>query len=339
MPPNHSTSARQARDQHALGGTIIAMGRRHEALCHRIAIVNGIGLHQDSPHRAPTDKDGNLLTVPEVYQLAGICRDFLSTRHLQARCPGQHSHRSLHPVDKSILDPGMFSLEYSPLALDSLQSTDGQADRASKPDDGAVSPGFLQLEQDNWVELLQLAEFAYNNPIHASTRMTSFWANYHCHPVMQFMSMKQPSRLKSEILADSFAGGLEETNQTLSKNLQEAPANQTKHASGKEVVFEVGARVWLSMRNFRTTRLLKKLDYKWTGPYSASMVINKNAYKLDLLYRILKHNGFLFSLLDAYISPTAGQSPSEVQPMVVEDTDEWEVDRILDCKQHYRKLH
>jgi len=39
----------------------------------------------------------------------------------------------------------MFSLEYGPSALDSLPSTDGRADGASKPDDGAVPPGFLQL--------------------------------------------------------------------------------------------------------------------------------------------------------------------------------------------------
>jgi hypothetical protein len=74
---------------------------------------------------------------------------------------------------------------------------------------------FCNYEQDNWVELLLLAEFAYNNVIHASTRMTPFWANYHYHPVMQFKAPKQPSSLKSEIQADTFAAGLEETHQTL----------------------------------------------------------------------------------------------------------------------------
>jgi len=39
----------------------------------------------------------------------------------------------------------MFSLEYGPSTLDNLPSTDGQANRTSKPDDGAVPPGFLQL--------------------------------------------------------------------------------------------------------------------------------------------------------------------------------------------------
>jgi len=69
---NQSTASRQARDQLALGDTMTAMGRRHAGLRHRLARVNGIGLHRDCRYRGPTDKDGNLLTVPEGYRLAGI---------------------------------------------------------------------------------------------------------------------------------------------------------------------------------------------------------------------------------------------------------------------------
>jgi hypothetical protein len=67
MPPNQSTSARPARDQHTLGDTITAMGRHHDGLRHRLARVNGIGLHRDPHYRGQTDIDGNLLTVPEGY--------------------------------------------------------------------------------------------------------------------------------------------------------------------------------------------------------------------------------------------------------------------------------
>jgi len=70
--------------------------------------------------------------------------------------------------------------------------------------------------------------------------MTPFWANYHYHLVMQFKAPRQQSSLKSEIQADTFAAGLEETDQTLRKNLEEAQACQTKYSGGKEVVFEVG---------------------------------------------------------------------------------------------------
>jgi hypothetical protein len=169
--------------------------------------------------------------------------------------------------------------------------------------------------------------------------MTPFWANYHYHPVMQFKAPKEPSSLKLEIQADTFAAGLEENHQTLRRILQEAQACQTKYAGGKEVVFTVENKVWLSTRHFRTTRPSKMLDYKWTGPYTVSKVINKNAYKLDLPYTIRKHNVFHVSLLDCYTPPTAGQPPAEPQPTIVDDSDKWEVDRILDSNRRYRKLH
>jgi hypothetical protein len=198
---------------------------------------------------------------------------------------------------------------------------------------------FCNYDQDNWVELLPLAKFSYNNAIHASTRMTPFWENYHYHPVMQFKAPKQRSSLKSEIQADTFAAGLEETHKTLRRNLQEAQAGQTKYAGGKDVVFEVEDKVWLSTRHFRTTRPSKKLDYKRTGPYTVSKVINKKAYKLDLPYTIRKHNVFHVVLLDRYTPPTAGQPPAEPQPTIVDDSDKWEVDRILDSKRRYQRLH
>jgi len=112
---------------------------------------------------------------------------------------------------------------------------------------------FWNFQQDNWVELLPLAELSYNYAIHASTKMTPFWTNYHYHLVMQFKAPKKPSTLNSEIHADIFAPGLEETHQTLCKYLQEAQSNQTKYAGSKEVVFEVGDKVWLSTRHFQTT--------------------------------------------------------------------------------------
>jgi hypothetical protein len=120
---------------------------------------------------------------------------------------------------------------------------------------------FCNYEQDNWVELLPLAEFAYNHAIHTSTRMTPLWANYHNHPVMQFKAPKQPSNLMLDIQADTMTTGLEETHQTHCENLQEAQACQTKSAGGKEIVFDVGDKVWLSTRHCQTTRPSTKMDY------------------------------------------------------------------------------
>jgi len=47
----------------------------------------------------------------------------------------------------------------------------------TKSDFGTVPPGLLQLPQDNWSELLPLAEFTYNNTLSATTSITPFLAN------------------------------------------------------------------------------------------------------------------------------------------------------------------
>jgi len=198
---------------------------------------------------------------------------------------------------------------------------------------------FCNYEQDNWVELLPLAEFAYNNSVHHSTRMTPFWANYHYHPPMQFKPPKAPSNTRSEILADATVSGMEETHRPLQGSLLEAQARQSKYTGGKDVSFEVRNKVWLSTRHFRTTRPSKKLDDKRTGPYTVSKIINKNTYKLDPPKTMRNHNVFHVSQLDHYTPPVVEQPSSELHPVIVDNSEKWEVEWILDSKQHYRKLH
>jgi hypothetical protein len=146
------------------------------------------------------------------------------------------------------------------LSTDFNPQMDGQRQRPTLATVEYIQ-GFCNYEQDNLVEPLLQAEFAYNNAIYVSTRMTPFWVNYHYNPVMQCKAPQQLYRLILEIQADTFAVGWEETRQTLCKILQEAQANQTKYASGIEVVFDGADKVWFSTRHFRMTRPSKKLDY------------------------------------------------------------------------------
>jgi len=216
--------------------------------------------------------------------------------------------------------------------------TDGQTERQNQ-----MMERYLQAscnyQLDNWVELWPRDDFTSNNAVPTSTRMTVLWENYHCHPVMQFKAPMQPSSLNSEIQTDTFAAGLVETHQTHWNNSQEAQASQTKYTSGKEVVSEVGDKVWLSTQHFWTTRPSKKLDYNRTGLYMVSNVINKIAYILDLPYTIRKHIVFHVSLLDPNKPSTASQPPSELQLRMVDNSEEWEVDQVLDSTRRYWKLH
>jgi hypothetical protein len=116
--------------------------------------------------------------------------------------------------------------------------TDSQTERKNQTMEQYLR-AFCNYVQDNWVKLLRLAEFAYNNSVHASTMMTPFWAVYHRHPKMQFKGPKAPANLKSEIQADAVLEGLEETHRLLRESIPHAQERQTTYAGGKEITCNV----------------------------------------------------------------------------------------------------
>jgi len=50
---------------------------------------------------------------------------------------------------------------------------------------------FIDHRQEKWLEWLGIAEFAYNNKVHSSTRTSPFKANYEQDPRMGFEGRKK----------------------------------------------------------------------------------------------------------------------------------------------------
>ena len=63
--------------------------------------------------------------------------------------------------------------------------TDGQTERVNQELEQYLQL-FISERQDNWHELLPLAEFAYNNHVHSSTQYTPFYLDNGLHPCMGF---------------------------------------------------------------------------------------------------------------------------------------------------------
>ena len=59
--------------------------------------------------------------------------------------------------------------------------TDGQAERTNQTLDQYLRC-FISYQQDYWADILHFAEFSYNNSIHASTKVTPFYAYTGGHP-------------------------------------------------------------------------------------------------------------------------------------------------------------
>jgi hypothetical protein len=181
--------------------------------------------------------------------------------------------------------------------------TDSQTERQNQTMQQYLR-AFATYEQDNWVDLLPLAEFAYNNSVHATPRLTPFFANYGYHPEMHIKLPKESLlSFRSKKAADERLGKLQAARNRLRESILEAQERQTRYADGKEMTFEVGDKVWLSAKHIQTARPLKKLDYKRLGPFKVTKVINRNAYRLELPYSMKVHNVFHVSLLDRYVSP------------------------------------
>ena len=99
--------------------------------------------------------------------------------------------------------------------------------------------------------------------------------------------------------------------------------------------YNVGNKVWLSLENIRTVHLMKKLNYKWLGPYVVERVVSRSAYWLKLPMSFSKiHPVFSVTLL----CPFEGDSIAKHQechpllppPIICDGIKEYEVTKTLD---------
>jgi len=78
--------------------------------------------------------------------------------------------------------------------------TDGQKERLNQTIE-AYLRAFVAKEQDDWVSLLRMAEFAYKNSVTIGNGMTPFFANYGFHPATVNPPVEEPLNPASTVYA------------------------------------------------------------------------------------------------------------------------------------------
>lgn len=79
--------------------------------------------------------------------------------------------------------------------------TDGQTERLNQTIETYLR-AFVGKEQEDWVSLLPMAEFAYNNSVTVGTGITPFYANYGFYPgAMDPASITEPLNPASKVYA------------------------------------------------------------------------------------------------------------------------------------------
>jgi len=124
---------------------------------------------------------------------------------------------------------------------------------------------YINYQQDNWVNLLPLAEFAYNNTLHSSTMVTPFFDNKGFHPKLKVFLKSVVSDAAHQVATD-----LKELNLYLRDQISCALKQYEAHSVSRCLPippFKVRDTVWLDLRKIRTTRPSKKLNNHFIEPF------------------------------------------------------------------------
>ena len=161
-----------------------------------------------------------------------------------------------------------------------------------------------------------MAEFANNNSIHASTKVSPFFANYSFHPHFNIFIPAIFVNPSAEIRART----LQDVHRDLSLELcvtNEQYKDHVDHHCSATSPFAVNDMVWLLRRHITTTRPYAKLDYKKLGPFRIIEQINMVAFRLALSPPFKIHNVFHVSFLELYHpSRIPGRQPPPPPPII-----------------------
>lgn len=264
------------------------------------------------------------LFIANVWRLHGLPIRTVSDRGAQFNAPfirALYNGLGIKPT---------FSTAYHP-------ETDGQTERTNQNVEGFIRI-YCNHRQDDWDELLPFAEFTYNNSIHSSIGMSPFMASRGYNPTFTNM----PSAAQSNPAAEERLTQLEELQKEIRSSMAIAQEKQKEFADRhreKEPEYKVGDKVWLSAQNITTDRPTKKFAAKRLGPYKVIAKVSSHAYKLDLPHTMPIHPVFHVSLLTPHTTDTIpGRTQPELPPVIVEDHEEFEVEKIVNSRKHYGKV-
>ena len=157
---------------------------------------------------------------------------------------------------------------------------DGQTERSNQMLEQYLCV-YCNYQQDNWANLLPLAEFAYNNAPSATTGVSPFFANKGYHPNISVY----PEREMTSTCTRDYAVDLESLHQYLREEMANAQQCYQGPADAKRSPapdFKVGDQAYVKAKYFQSTQPSKKLSEKNLGPYTIIAQVGSLSFTLRL---------------------------------------------------------
>jgi len=218
--------------------------------------------------------------------------------------------------------------------------TDGQTEQLNQTIE-AYLRSFISYEQDDWVSLLPMAEFAYNNSTTNVTGISPFYVNYGYHPIATnpaAVLLLNPTSFAYGHWMHALHG---EARKTLDK-IWERMRRYTDPHRKEPPEYQVGDLVMPNGRNIQTRRPSRKLDHQNHGPFQVEKVISPLAVKLTLLWKWRIHDVFHVFLLEPYRTGKMQPTPDPVKVLRevddIENSEQYGVDKIMGSTKKGRRV-
>ena len=200
---------------------------------------------------------------------------------------------------------------------------------------------FVNKRQDNWYDLLPMAEFQHNNHVHSATQQPPFLLDTGRLPRMGFEPQQNPSGLET---ANEFTERMRTAIDEAKSTIHKAQNDMKRYYDRRRTpapVFKPGDKVFLDASDIRTTCPSQKLSHRQLGPFVVERQIRPMAYCLRLPHWMKQlHPVFnIVKLTPAPDDPIAGwKTEGHPLPIVIDGELEWEVEEILNSRWHRRRF-
>ena len=191
---------------------------------------------------------------------------------------------------------------------------------------------FIENRQKDWPEWLAVAEFAVNNKVHMTTKVSPFMANYG-KELRIGGDIRRKGKVESTIEFVERMKKVHEEAEAILKKTQEEIKRYADRSRKETEKWKKGDQMLLSTKDLVfKKRPTKKLMEKYVGPYTIEEVVSSNIVKLQLPSLMRIHPVVNVSWIVQYREQVRGQKKEEGKPVEVEEVEEWEVEKILNKK-------